>query len=158
MCSSYCCLDTVWPDDTFICLVFGHIKFAKIISKFCQIRYEPVQNGQSFIPLSQGDKISTNLVTLLGHQKMVREKDDRFGVTMRERERECDQIWRNFATLAKLYKSLAYFLFGKMLNLLWQICDIIGLIFIVAHGQILKNNIAIWSHWSKWGLKLYCFT
>ena len=66
---------------------------------------------------------------------MVREKDDRFGVTMRERERECDQIWRNFATLAKLYKSLAYFLFGKMLNLLWQICDIIGLIFIVANGH-----------------------
>ena len=48
----------VWPDYKFICLVFGHlhqlkfvrwqIKFAKIISKFCKIRCEPVQNGQSF--------------------------------------------------------------------------------------------------------------
>ena len=34
---------------------------------------------------------------------------------------------------------LVYFSFGKMLSLLWQICDIIGLIFIVANGQILKK-------------------
>ena len=39
-----------------------------------------------------------------------------------------------------------YFWFGKMLSLIWQICDIIGLIFIVANGQILKNNLTIWSH------------
>ena len=42
-----------------------------------------------------------------------------------------------------------YFLFGKMLSLLWQIWYIIGLIFIVANCQILKNNITIWSHWEK---------
>ena len=40
-----------------------------------------------------------------------------------------------------------HFLIGKMLSLLWQICDIIGLVFIVANGQILKNNLAIGSHW-----------
>ena len=40
----------------------------------------------------------------------------------------------------------AYFLFGKMLRLLWQICNFIGLIFILANGQILKNNLTIWSH------------
>ena len=40
----------------------------------------------------------------------------------------------------------AYFLFGKRLSLLWQICDIIGLIFIVANGQILNKNLIIWSH------------
>ena len=34
-----------------------------------------------------------------------------------------------------------------MLSLLWQICDTIGLIFIVASGQKLKNNLTIWSHW-----------
>ena len=28
---------------------------------------------------------------------------------------------------------IVYFLFGKMLTLLWQICDIIGLIFIVGN-------------------------
>ena len=40
-----------------------------------------------------------------------------------------------------------YFFFGEMLNLLWQICDIVGLIFSVANGQIFKNNLTIWSHW-----------
>ena len=39
-----------------------------------------------------------------------------------------------------------YFLFGKLLSLLWQICDIIGLIFVDANGHILKNNLIIWSH------------
>ena len=39
-----------------------------------------------------------------------------------------------------------FFLYGKTLSQLWQICDIIGLIFIVANGQILKNNLAICSH------------
>ena len=48
------------------------------------------------------------------------------------------QIFGQFLTV--------YLLFGKMLNLLWQICDIIGLIFIVGNGQILKNNLTIWSH------------
>ena len=54
--------------------------------------------------------------------------------------------------LAKVYKFLAnfecFFLFGKMLSQFWHICDILGLIFIVANGQILKNNLTIWSHWS----------
>ena len=40
-----------------------------------------------------------------------------------------------------------YFLFGKKLSQLWQICDIIWLIFSVTNGQILKNNLTIWSHW-----------
>ena len=49
------------------------------------------------------------------------------------------QVFGNFLTV--------YFLFGKMLSLLWQTCDIIGLICIVGNGQILKNNLTIWSHW-----------
>ena len=43
-----------------------------------------------------------------------------------------------------------FFLFGKMMSLLWQIWYIIGLIFIVANGQILKNDLNIWSHWWGW--------
>ena len=39
-----------------------------------------------------------------------------------------------------------YFWFGKMMNLHWKICDIIGLIFSAANRQILKNNRTIWSH------------
>ena len=35
-----------------------------------------------------------------------------------------------------------------MPSLLLQVCDIIRLIFIVANGQILKNNLTIWSHWT----------
>ena len=60
---------------------------------------------------------------------------------------QCDQIWQNFATMAKFYKSLAvYFLFSKIVNQLWQIWYISGLIFIVPSGQILKFNLTIWSH------------
>ena len=43
---------------------------------------------------------------------------------------QCGQMWRNFTTLAK-FKSLRHFLrsylvFGKMLNLLWEICYAFG--------------------------------
>ena len=66
-------------------------------------------------------------------------------------------MWPDLAKFRHFGKSLqvlgkfliVYFLFGKMLSLLWQICDIIGLIFIVANGQILKNNITIRSHWKQ---------
>ena len=63
---------------------------------------------------------------------------------------QCDQIWRNFATWANVYEQV----FGS-LYLIWAKCwayvgkrfDIIGLIFINANGQILKNNLTVWSHW-----------
>ena len=53
----------------------------------------------------------------------------------------CDQICRNFATLAKFTSIWQIF---DSLFLIWQIaepiiCDIIGPIFIVANVQILKN-------------------
>ena len=63
-----------------------------------------------------------------------------------------DQIWQNFANLAKVNKSFANFwLFISCLAkcLLWKICDIIVLIGIVLNSQILKNNLTIWSHWSN---------
>ena len=53
---------------------------------------------------------------------------------------QCDQIWPNFATLAKLYKSLANsWGFIKCLTKFWKKY--------VFGSQILKNNLAIWSHW-----------
>ena len=66
---------------------------------------------------------------------------------------QCDHIWQNFTTFGKSLQVFGkiltvYFLFGKMMSLLWKICDIIGLIFHVATVQILKNNLTIWSHWS----------
>ena len=74
-------------------------------------------------------------------------------------------VWPDLAKFRHFGKRLqvfgkfltVYFLFGKMLCLLWQICDIIMLIFIVANGQILKNNLTICSHWTwewKWDLNL----
>ena len=53
----------------------------------------------------------------------------------------CDQIWRCFVTLAiQVFDKFltVSFSFGKMLSLLWNFFDILGLIFIVANGQILK--------------------
>ena len=59
-----------------------------------------------------------------------------------------------FGEILILYNSLqvfgkfltVYFLLGKMLCLLLQTCYIFGIIFIVANGQISKNNLTIWSH------------
>ena len=37
-------------------------------------------------------------------------------------------------------------MFDKISNLLWQFFDVFGQLFNVVIGQILKNNLAIWSH------------
>ena len=56
-------------------------------------------------------------------------------------------LWQNCTSLSNFLT--VYFLFGKMLSLLCQTCHTIGLIFIVANGQIKKKNSTIWSHWSQ---------
>ena len=63
-------------------------------------------------------------------------------------------MWPDLAKFCHFGKKLqvfgkflkVYFLFGKMLSILWQICDIFGLNFLFAIGQILKNYLTIWSH------------
>ena len=59
--------------------------------------------------------------------------------------------FRHFGKSLQVFSKFmtVYFLFGKMMSLLWQTCDIIGLIFIVANGQILKKNLTNWSHCSS---------
>ena len=57
-----------------------------------------------------------------------------------------------FRHFGKIFKVLGNFsrihlLFGKILNLLWQILCAIGQVFIEVNGQMLNNNPAIWSHW-----------
>ena len=58
---------------------------------------------------------------------------------------QCDQIWRNFATLAKKLKSAnfkkVYLVFGILLNVLWQF-------FNCCKWPKIKHNLAIWSHCS----------
>ena len=65
---------------------------------------------------------------------------------------QCELNKRNFAVLAKFFKSLAnfaqfrYFIFVNMLDILWQIWYIIGLIFVVDDGQKLKKIISPSGH------------
>ena len=47
-------------------------------------------------------------------------------------------LWQKCQSLVQFLR--VYFLFWKILGLLWQICYITGQIFIVANGQILKHN------------------
>ena len=67
-----------------------------------------------------------------------------------------DHIWRNFATLAKVYKS--YFLPCKLLSPPCQKYDIFGLIFIAWNGLILKNNLTIWSQWFNRSTSLFIYS
>ena len=74
-------------------------------------------------------------------------------------------VWPDLAKFRHFCKSLkvfwkfliVYFLFRKAMSRLWQICDIIGLIFMVANGQILKINLTIWSHCSLVGGDEYSY-
>ena len=56
--------------------------------------------------------------------------------------RQCAQIWRNFATLAKFDNFLANNWFS-----VWQNFEPTLAIFYDVNGQILKINLDIWSHW-----------
>ena len=65
----------------------------------------------------------------------------------REHSGQCDQIWQNFAHLAKSSKSCAifqgiiyYLLLGKILNLLWQFLSSFLQILIDVNGQMLKKS------------------
>ena len=65
---------------------------------------------------------------------------------------QCDQIWRNFATLAKHINAWAKFddLFSIWQHFeptFWQKFYPIRRIFIVVNGKMLNNYQAIWSLW-----------
>ena len=65
---------------------------------------------------------------------------------------QCDQIGRNFATSAKLQKSLTIFasllVFGEILNILWLIIEAFGQISLLTMAKYWINDTAIRSHWS----------
>ena len=92
-------------------------------------------------------------------------KKKKIGFFRKKSASHCDsfQLWRcqlikvwpdsaKYHHFGEILSILDYFLrvyfliFGKMLNLLWQICMTIGQNFIVSNGQIFKNKLAIWSH------------
>ena len=53
-------------------------------------------------------------------------------------------FWQNLQSLGQFLK--VYLLFGKILDKLWQIKNVIGQVFIDVNGQMLKNKLANWSH------------
>ena len=57
--------------------------------------------------------------------------------------------FENFEKMSKVFgNSLKVNLvIGKMLLLLWQKTNAIGQIFVTVNGQILRIDLAIWSHW-----------
>ena len=71
-------------------------------------------------------------------------------------------VWPDLVKFCHFGQFLTvYFFFVKIVNLLWQICYITSLIFIVANGQILKHNLTIWvtlilsnfSNITEWSMK-----
>ena len=70
-----------------------------------------------------------------------------FGFRERETERTQRAVWPDLAKFCHFGKSLlvfskfltVYFLFGKMLSLLWQTCEIFGLIFWLQMAKYLKR-------------------
>ena len=61
---------------------------------------------------------------------------------------QCDQIWRNLATLIKCLGNSGAFI--CYLAKLWAYIanfNVNGEIFIVVNGQMMKMKMAIWSHW-----------
>ena len=64
---------------------------------------------------------------------------------------QCDQIWRNFATLAKFYKCLAnfwkvYLTFASILNLFGHILMKLGKFWLLQMAKFGKLSQVIWSH------------
>ena len=57
---------------------------------------------------------------------------------------EISPFWQNFKSLRQIFEGL--FLIWQNVESTWQNFCIIGLIFIVVVGQILKNNLTNWSH------------
>ena len=55
---------------------------------------------------------------------------------------------RHFGNILRVFGQIlkASSLFGKILNLFWPKFYTIGQIYTVINGQMLKKNLAIWSH------------
>ena len=57
--------------------------------------------------------------------------------------------YRHFTTTLKNFGHFerVQLVIAKVLSLLWLILYAIGQLLIVENGKMLKNNLAIWSHW-----------
>ena len=60
-----------------------------------------------------------------------------------------DPVWPDLANFCLVLGNIlrVYLLFGIILDRLGQILHDIGQVFIEVNGQMLKNKLAVWSHW-----------
>ena len=58
---------------------------------------------------------------------------------------EFSPFWQNLESLGQFFQGL----FWKILDRLWLILYAIGQVFIDVNGQMLKNNLSIWSQWTS---------
>ena len=106
----------------------------------CRLNTRQISHHFTKTPLSRDSSIvrTSSLQTPEGAVLFLFYSDSvtRFG--------DISPIWQNFTSLWQSFNSL--FLIWKMMGVLRQIWNIIWLIFIVANGQLLKNNLTIWLH------------
>ena len=67
---------------------------------------------------------------------------------------EIPPLWQNLQSYGQISRDYLVFNqnMAKYSTFFWQILYTFGQIFIDVNGQMLKNNLAIWSHWS--GIKI----
>ena len=63
-------------------------------------------------------------------------------------EFQCDLIWWSFSTMANFKSSANIYLVQANYGTYIVQFFATGSIFIAENGQLLANNLAIWSHWS----------
>ena len=80
----------------------GHL-FTFICCKIVMLFEKTIRSDKKFLIGSTGFEYSFEL------QRLINSSFRYLKVEMHDEEEQCDQIWRNCATLAKVYKSLANF-------------------------------------------------
>ena len=140
----------IWLNDYFN--IFGrlqHWKFAQSHSRFAKVDSSnccPILKNKTVIKLTKTltfcctGEISPKLSTLL-ERCLTTFKIISAILYLKEKSVKsvCWDSVTRFSEILPLWQFFSsFFLFYKMLNLLWKICDIIGLIFIVAMATYWK--------------------
>ena len=102
--------------------------------------------------ITESGTVLVQLWKVFRELRLLEEEEESRKVGWRVGGAQCDQIWRSFANLEKKLKAFGkfwrfYFLICKMFSVLCQIVTLLSKFFIIGNGQMLKNNLNIWSHW-----------
>ena len=94
------------------------------------------------------NKMQIHVIIMLSKREVrMKVKQSHYVESSVTRFGEISPLWQTFTSIWQNFDS--FFLIWQNAESTLAICDIFGLIFIVANGQILKNKLAIWSHWLK---------